>query len=56
MAYIATVKILVDEADNASVFDGINETLRDAQMGGPNQAENAYPGCKVLGTEGGDHE
>jgi hypothetical protein len=32
MVYIATVKILIDEA------------------------ENAYPGCRVLGTEGGDHE
>jgi hypothetical protein len=36
MAYIATVKILVDEADKASVFDGLNELLRFAQMGGPN--------------------
>jgi hypothetical protein len=36
MAYIATVKILVDEADKVSVFDGINEILRDAQIGGPN--------------------
>jgi hypothetical protein len=35
MAYIATVKILVDEADKASVFDGINELLRDAKKGGP---------------------
>jgi hypothetical protein len=36
MAHIATVKILVDESNEATVFDGINEILRDAQMGGPN--------------------
>jgi hypothetical protein len=36
MAYVVTVKILVDEADKVSVFDGINEILRDAQIGGPN--------------------
>jgi hypothetical protein len=36
MAYVVTVKILVDEADEVSVFDGINEILRDAQIGGLN--------------------
>lgn len=36
MAYIAKIKILVDEANKAVVYDGINEMLREAQMGGPN--------------------
>jgi hypothetical protein len=36
MAYIATVKILVDDNNESVVYDGINEILRDAQMGGPN--------------------
>lgn len=36
MAHIATVKILVDEANENAVYDGINEILRDAQMGGTN--------------------
>ncbi|PZP55393.1 MAG: hypothetical protein DI596_11545 [Azospira oryzae] len=36
MAYIATVKIVVDEANEAMVYDGINEILREAQYGGPN--------------------
>lgn len=31
MAYIATVKILVDETDEATVYDGLNEMLRTAQ-------------------------
>lgn len=36
MAHIATIKVLVDEHDENAVYDGINEILRDAQMGGPN--------------------
>jgi hypothetical protein len=36
MAHIACIQILVNEDDKATVFDGINEILRDAQMGGPN--------------------
>jgi len=31
MAYIATIKILVDEANEAIVYDGLNEMLRTAQ-------------------------
>lgn len=36
MAYIATVKILVDETNETNVYDGINEMLRSAQYGEPN--------------------
>jgi hypothetical protein len=32
MAYVVTVKILVDEANEASVFDEINEILRNAKQ------------------------
>jgi len=42
MAFIATVSILVDEANEASVYDGINEILRDAQMGGPNGEDRGW--------------
>jgi hypothetical protein len=42
MAYIVTVKILVDEVNEATVFDGINEILRDAQMGGPNGEDSDW--------------
>lgn len=42
MAYIATIKILVDEANEASVYDGINEILRNAQMGGPNGEDRGW--------------
>lgn len=31
MAYMATIKILVDEANEATVYDGLNEMLRMAQ-------------------------
>lgn len=31
MAYIATIKILVDEANESTVYDGLNEMLRTAQ-------------------------
>ncbi|MDP1573151.1 MAG: hypothetical protein Q8M09_14900 [Pseudomonadota bacterium] len=40
MAYIATVKILIDEADEARVYDGINEMLRNTQLGGPNHEDD----------------
>jgi hypothetical protein len=36
MAYIATIKVLVDEANEDNVYGGINEMLREAQLGGPN--------------------
>lgn len=36
MAYIATIKIVVDETNESVVYDGLNEVLRDAQYGGPN--------------------
>ncbi len=36
MATLATLKILVDEANEAAVYDGINEMLRSAQYGEPN--------------------
>jgi hypothetical protein len=36
MAYVATIKVLVDESSEGAVYDGINEILRDAQYGGPN--------------------
>lgn len=42
MAYIATVKILLDEANESNVYDGINEILRDAQMGGPNGEDRGW--------------
>ena len=35
MAHIASIKILVDEANESAVYDGINEILRNAQLGGP---------------------
>lgn len=42
MAFIATVTILVDEANETSVYDGINEILRNAQMGGPNGEDRGW--------------
>jgi hypothetical protein len=42
MAYIATIKILVDATNEAEVYDGINEMLRDAQMGGPNGEDRGW--------------
>ncbi len=36
MAHIATLKILVDEPNQAAVYDGINGILWNAQLGGPN--------------------
>ncbi|WP_126448403.1 hypothetical protein [Sulfuricystis multivorans] len=42
MAYIAAIKILVDEANEANVYDGINEMLRSAQYGGPNGEDRGW--------------
>jgi len=42
MAYIATVKILLDELNESNVYDGINEILRSAQMGGPNGEDRGW--------------
>lgn len=36
MAYIATVKILVDQTNESAVYDGLNELLREIEMEGPN--------------------
>lgn len=42
MAHIATIKILVDERNEAVVYDGINNLLRDAQYGGPNGEDKGW--------------
>lgn len=36
MAFIATLQILIDDPNESTVYDGLNELLRDAKAGGAN--------------------
>ena len=51
MAYIATVKILVDQANESAVYDGLNEFLRAIEADGPNGEAPLVIDWKYLSVE-----